>query len=70
MHHRKMQLLDGTAGGCGVGAAAPPGGLLNTNSLQKLPELEKSLSTSDSLVSSPFRRPSQMSVGCFWCVFV
>lgn len=57
MHHRKL-LLDSTIGGCGV----TPQGLLNMNSLQKLPELDKSLSTSDTLVSSPFRRPSQMLV--------
>ncbi|XP_025415173.1 protein FAM102B isoform X3 [Sipha flava] len=55
MHHRKL-LLDNTAGGC---VATLPG-LLNMNSLQKLPELDKLLSTSDSIVSSPFRRPSQI----------
>lgn len=65
MHHRKLQLLDSTTGGCGT---ASPGLMLNMNSLQKLPELDKSLSTSDTLVSSPFRRPSQMLVG--WCVCV
>ncbi|KAF0773111.1 Uncharacterized protein FWK35_00001565 [Aphis craccivora] len=56
MHHRKLLLDSTSAGGCGV--ALP--GMLNMNSLQKLPELDKSLSTSDTLVSSPFRRPSQI----------
>jgi len=68
MHHRKLLLESTTAGGCG--AMMP--GLLNMNSLQKLPELDKSLSTSDTLVSSPFRRPSQMLVGwrSFLCLCV
>lgn len=57
MHHRKL-LLESTASGCGPSQP----GLLNMNSLQKLPELDKLLSTSDTLVSSPFRRPSQMLV--------
>ncbi|XP_050434623.1 protein FAM102A isoform X3 [Adelges cooleyi] len=54
MHHRK--LLDNSVG-CG------PPGMLNMNSLQKLPftpELDKLLSTSDTSVSTPFRRPSQI----------
>ncbi|XP_026811732.1 protein FAM102A isoform X2 [Rhopalosiphum maidis] len=56
MHHRKLLLDSTAAGSCGV--VLP--GMLNMNSLQKLPELDKSLSTSDTLVSSPFRRPSQI----------
>lgn len=62
MHHRKLQLLEGSAGGAGGGGSgcgtSSPGLMLNV----KLPELDKSLSTSDTLVSSPFRRPSQMLV--------
>lgn len=59
LHHRKLLLSDSTTGGC-CGGTSPV--LLNMNSLQKLPELDKLLSTSDTLVSSPFRRPSQMLV--------
>ncbi|XP_050544662.1 protein FAM102A isoform X2 [Daktulosphaira vitifoliae] len=54
IHHRK--LLDSSIG-------YGPQGTLNVNSLQKLPftpELDKLLSTSDTSVSAPFRRPSQI----------